>query len=59
MAPQASWPPSLPADCLQARSPQPGVLSQESSARSLSQGSLEGSLKGSLEGSINDSMEGC
>ena len=33
MAPQPSWPPSLPADCLQARSPQPGVLSQEFAAK--------------------------
>ena len=40
MAPQPSWPPSLPADCLQARSPQPGVLSQESSARNPQPGIL-------------------
>ena len=33
MAPQASWPPDVPAESLEARSPQPGVLSQASSAR--------------------------
>ena len=47
VAPQTSWPPSLPADCLQARSPQPGVLSQGSSARNPQPGILEGSLEGS------------
>ena len=35
VAPQTSWPTSLPADRLQARSLQPGILSQESSVRSL------------------------
>ena len=30
MAPQASWPRDVPADSLEARSPQPGVLSQDS-----------------------------
>ena len=34
MASQASWPPDVPADSLEARSPQPSVLSQDSSARS-------------------------
>ena len=33
MAPQASWPPDVPTASLEARSPQPGVLSQASSAR--------------------------
>ena len=33
MAPQASWPRDVPAESLEARSPQPGVLSQASSAR--------------------------
>ena len=33
MAPQASWPPDVPAESLEARSAQPGVLSQASSAR--------------------------
>ena len=50
MAPQPSWPPSLPADCLQARSLQPGVLSHRS--RNPQPGILEGSLKGSFEGSL-------
>ena len=40
MAPQPSWPPSLPADCLQARSLQPGVLSQGSSPRNPQPGIL-------------------
>ena len=30
MAPQASWPPDVPAESLEARIPQPGVLSQAS-----------------------------
>ena len=33
MAPQASWPPDVPAESLEARRSQPGVLSQVSSAR--------------------------
>ena len=33
MAPQASWPPDVPAESLEARSPRSGVLSQVSSAR--------------------------
>ena len=33
MASQASWPPDVPAESLEARIPQPGVLSQASSAR--------------------------
>ena len=33
MAPWSSWPPDESAESLEARSPQPGVLSQESSAR--------------------------
>ena len=33
MAPQASWPPDVPAESLEARRSQPGVLSQASSAR--------------------------
>ena len=33
MAPQASWPPDVSAESLEARSPQAGVLSQASSAR--------------------------
>ena len=33
MAPEASWPPDVPAESLEARSPQPRVLSQASSAR--------------------------
>ena len=33
MAPQASWPPVASAESLEARSPQPGVLSQASPAR--------------------------
>ena len=37
MAPEASWPPDVSAESLEARSPQPGVLSQESSARLLRQ----------------------
>ena len=50
MAPQTGWQPSLPADCLQARSLQPGVLSQGSSARNpqpgiLSQESLKVPLR--------------
>ena len=36
MAPEASWPPDVPAESLEARSPQPRVLSQVSSARLLS-----------------------
>ena len=52
MAPQPSWPPSLPADCLQDRSPQPRILSQGYSARNPQPGILEGSLKGSFEGSL-------
>ena len=52
MAPQTSRPPSLPADCLQARSLQPGVLSQGSSARNPQPGILEGSHKDSFEGSL-------
>ena len=39
MAPQASWLPDVPAESLEARSPQPGNLSQESSARSPQQDS--------------------
>ena len=33
MAPQASWPQDVPAESLEARSPQPAVFSQDSSAR--------------------------
>ena len=33
MAPWASWPPDVSAESLEARSPQPGMLSQASSAR--------------------------
>ena len=40
MAPQASWPPDVPAESLEARNPQPGVLSQPSSARNPQQGFL-------------------
>ena len=36
----ASWPPDVPAESLEARNPQPGVLSQPSSARSPQQGFL-------------------
>ena len=52
VAPQASWPPSLPADCLQARRPQPGILSLGSSGRNPQPRVLEGSLKGSFEGCL-------
>ena len=56
---------SGPGGSLQARSPQPGVLSQGSSARlrvplrvpSL-EGSFEGPPKGSLEGYLEGSLEG-
>ena len=40
MAPQASWPPDVPAESLEARIPQPGVLSQASSARNPQPGVL-------------------
>ena len=40
MAPHASWPPDVPADSLEARSPQPGVLSQDSSTRNPQPGVL-------------------
>ena len=40
MAPQASWPPDVPAESLEAWSPQPGVLSQASSARNPQPGVL-------------------
>ena len=40
MAPQASWPPDVPAESLEARIPQPGVLSQASSARNPQPGIL-------------------
>ena len=40
MAPQASWPPDVPAESLEARIPQPGVLSQASSARNPQSGVL-------------------
>ena len=43
MAPQASWPPDVPAESLEARNPQPGVLSQPSSARSPQPGILSNS----------------
>ena len=50
MAPQPSWPPSLPADCLQANNPQPGILGQGSSAKHPQQVIPEHSLKVSFEG---------
>ena len=40
MAPEASWPPDVPAESLEARIPQPGVLSQASSARNPQPGVL-------------------
>ena len=40
MAPEASWPPDVPAESLEARIPQPGVLSQASSARNPQSGVL-------------------
>ena len=66
MAPQASWPPGVPAESLEARNPQPGIFSQESSRVPLRvpkgfpslEGSLKGSFRGSLEGSFEGSLEG-
>ena len=42
VAPEASWPPDVPAESLEARIPQPGVLSQASSARNPQQDSSVG-----------------